>query len=321
MIFVSHCTFSINAQGTNSTAYFGAFGVSLFIALSGFLTVYNHYETDDLSVKKQITKTIKKVYPLHLLTFLIAIPFSIKELIKPSINAWIKFFINLSLIQSWIPKSSVYFSYNAVSWYLSTYLFLMLVSPFVVKYLKKINTSFIVGLLLSILSIQFALVTLSGDYSWAHWIIYICPITRALDFVLGGGIAILIKRMNIQKRLCYLLLFSGVIVAIVLLLITTKNVVGNAFLAVVWLLPTYAIIIGLFGTEQEPISRVIFQNKYVLFLGAISLELFLVHQLVIRYVIAFARRIDVMSSFVYLIAFIITILTAKLLYNIKTWRI
>ena len=186
LIFVSHCTFSINAQGTNSTAYFGAFGVSLFIALSGFLTVYNHYETDDLSVKKQITKTIKKVYPLHLLTFLIAIPFSIKELIKPSINAWIKFFINLSLIQSWIPKSSVYFSYNAVSWYLSTYLFLMLVSPFVVKYLKKINTSFIVGLLLSILSIQFALVTLSGDYSWAHWIIYICPITRALDFVLGG---------------------------------------------------------------------------------------------------------------------------------------
>ena len=136
-----------------------------------------------------------------------------------------------------------------------------------------------------------------------------------------GGIAILIKRMNIQKRLCYLLLFSGIIVAIVLLLITTKNVVGNAFLAVVWLLPTYAIIIGLFGTEQEPISRAIFQNKYVLFLGAISLELFLVHQLVIRYVIAFARRIDVMSSFVYLIAFIITILTAKLLYNIKSWRI
>lgn len=320
LIFISHCTFSVIEQGKNSTAYFGALGVSLFIVLSGFLTVYNHCDSNDLVVKEQITKTLKKCYPLHILTFLLAISFSIKELIKPNINAWLASFLNLILVQSWIPKSSVYFSNNAVSWYLSTYLFLMLVSPLVVKYLKRINTGCIIGLLIFNLSIQIALVLLSSNHSWAHWIIYICPLTRALDFISGGGIAILIKRLNIQKCLYYVLLFSGIIVSIVLLMITTKNVVGNAFLVVIWSLPVYAIIIGLFGVEHEQFCRFLFQNRYVLFLGKISLELFLIHQLVIRYVEVFARKLNLFSPYMYIIAFLITILVATVLHYFKIRR-
>lgn len=102
-----------------------------------------------MSIKEQITKTIKKSYPLHFLTFLLAIPFSIQELIKPNVNVWIASFLNLILVQSWIPKTSVYFSNNAVSWYLSVYLFLMLLSPFVVRYLKQLNTKQIICLLLT----------------------------------------------------------------------------------------------------------------------------------------------------------------------------
>ena len=317
LIFISHCMFFANEQEESSTAYFGAFGVSLFIVLSGFLTVYNHNDCNDLSTKEQFTKTLKKCYPLHFLTFLLAIPFSIKELIIPNINAWIASFLNIILVQSWIPIKSVYFYNNPVSWYFSTYLFIMLVSPFVVKYFYRFNTSCIIGLMIFNLSIQIALVLFTGNYSWAHWIIYICPITRTLDFISGGGIAILIKRLNIQKHLYYVLLLSGSIVSLVLLLITTQNVVGNIFLVAIWSLPTYAIIVGLFGMEQEHISRVLFQNKYVLFLGEMNLELFFVHSIVIRYVEVFARKLKFVSSSMYMIAFLITILSATILHKLK----
>lgn len=319
LIFISHCTFSV-IEGKNSTTYFGAFGVSLFIVLSGFLTVYNHYDGDELSTKEQISKTIKKIYPLHFLTFLLAIPFSIKEFLKPNINAWIASFLNLILVQSWIPKTSVYFSNNAVSWYLSTYLFLMLISPFVVKYFLKLNTKRIIGLLAFILLLQISLVLFWGNYSWSHWIIYICPITRSLDFISGGSIALLLKRFKIQKHLYYMLLFSGIFVSILLLFWTTQHIVGSEFLVVIWSLPVYAIIIGLFGIEVEKIDILFFQNKIVLYLGRISLELFLIHQLVIRYVRVFANKLQLMSSYMYIIAFVITIMAASALYKCKLRR-
>lgn len=320
MIFISHCTFSVIEPGNNSTKYFGAFGVSLFIVLSGFLTVHNHFDCNELSIKEQITKTIKKSYPLHFLTFLLAIPFSIQELIKPNVNVWIASFLNLILVQSWVPKASVYFSNNAVSWYLSTYLFLMLISPFVVKYLMQLDTKRIIGLLAFNFLFQIALVQFAGNYSWGHWMIYICPITRSLDFITGGGIALLLNRYKIYKRLFYILLFSGIIVSITLLVWTTQHVVGNAFLVAIWSLPAYAIIIGLFGMEKKHVSILLFQNKLVLYLGKISLELFLVHQLVIRYIETFANKLNLMSSFMYIVAFLITIIVATVLHEFKLRR-
>lgn len=319
-IFISHCTFSIIGQGKNSTAYFGAFGVSLFIVLAGFLTVYNHCDSNDLSVKEQITKTVKKCYPLHIITFLLAIPFSIREFIKPNINTWIASFLNIMLLQSWVPKSSVYFSNNAVSWYLSTYLFFMLISPFVVRLLKRFHTRQIIGLLILNLSMQIALALSVGERSWAHWIIYICPITRALDFVSGGGIAMLLRRIDIRNRSYCILLLLGVLSSVFLLGITTQTIVNYTFLVAVWSLPVCAIIVGLFGTEQERFSKVIFQNKFVLFLGKISLELFLIHQLVIRYVEVCARKLNLFSPFVYIIALLITVIGASVLYSIKVER-
>lgn len=108
--------------------------------------------------------------------------------------------------------------------------------------------------------------------------------------------------------------------SIMLLFWTTQHVVGNAFLVAIWSLPAYAIIIGLFGMEKEQVSILLFQNKLVLYLGRISLELFLIHQLVIRYVETIAIKLNLMSSFMYIVAFLITIIVATVLHELKLRR-
>ena len=41
------------------------------------------------------------------------------------------------LVQSWSPHADDYFSYNGVAWYLSTYLFILILAPWVMKVLSK----------------------------------------------------------------------------------------------------------------------------------------------------------------------------------------
>lgn len=130
----------------------------------------------------------------------------------------------------------------------------------------------------------------------------------------------LLKRINIQKRLYCILLLFGITVSVCLLFITTKKLVGNTFLTAIWSLPVYAITMGLFGCEKNNIVRVLFQNNFILHIGNVSLELFIIHQLVIRYVEVIARKQNFLSSFKYVIAFLITIMVATVLHEFMTRR-
>ena len=130
----------------------------------------------------------------------------------------------------------------------------------------------------------------------------------------------LLKRSNIEKRLYCILLLLGITVSVCLLFITTQKLVDNTFLSAIWSLPAYAIIAGLFGCENNNIAKVLFQNKLVLYLGRMSLELFLIHQLVIRYVETLARKLHLMSTNMYSIAFLISVIGATALHSIKLRR-
>ena len=116
LIFASHYPFLRNANGGNALAWAGALGVELFVLLSGYLFALQN----DLIIPKVSTQYIKKkigkFYPLHLLTLICAIPFSIDLLfIQKHINTWLKLGLNALLMQSWVPIYGVYFSFNAVS--------------------------------------------------------------------------------------------------------------------------------------------------------------------------------------------------------------
>lgn len=104
-VVMSHCGFN------DST---GAWGVSIFIVMSGFLSVYNHL--DDVKFSTSIKDNIKfsfgkiqRLYPLHMLMTMAAVfPLKIswiRGLSKLTGEVLKKFALNSLLLQSWIPNN------------------------------------------------------------------------------------------------------------------------------------------------------------------------------------------------------------------------
>ena len=101
------------------------FAVSFFIIISGFLNgvkYCNRYNKVKIKgIKDLILRRNQRTYKLHIVMLLICIPLtgvfvinSIENIIK-----WgAKFVLNAFLLQGYVNKSSIYFSFNGVSWFL-----------------------------------------------------------------------------------------------------------------------------------------------------------------------------------------------------------
>lgn len=187
LIFVSHFSFGFNAWGINLTSWWGALGVEIFIIISGYLLMEHHFN-EGIELKRYVVQRVKKFYPLHMITLLMALPLSITILLKMNREAWFALPLNVLLLQSWIPDQSVYFSYNAVSWYLSVLLFLAIISPLVIRVYKKLTYKKTIVVCLTLITLEFfwSLICIQSDKS--HWLIYIFPIARALDYFIGGAV-------------------------------------------------------------------------------------------------------------------------------------
>ena len=203
LIMLSHTALIKGADGNSCLGHLGGAGVELFLLLSGFLTCYWHL--DEPIVPKNFKdsilyaiKKIKKYYLLHIATLLLAIPFVGKALFcQIDFWQWLKLAVNVLLLQSWVPMGSVYFSFNAVSWYLSVMVFLLLVSSCVLYRLKYIKVKQCCILLLAIGLSEFLLAGIAGrlpmEKTAIHWLVYVFPFVRLMDFVCGG-VSVLVRK-------------------------------------------------------------------------------------------------------------------------------
>ena len=186
-IFLGHC-------GVKWCA--GSFGVSIFVILSGFCMAINYLpKVDTLSlsparcIKFAIAK-IKKLYPLHL-TMLAVIYVLVK--MPTSKHAIIRMIREIFLVKCLTPDSADYFSYNGVAWYLSTYFFLCMMTPYVMHLVAKVKNkqqvftwSIAIYVVMLGVGLFFSKVTVPIGDGFDKWITYICPFYRILDFTLGA---------------------------------------------------------------------------------------------------------------------------------------
>lgn len=185
-------------------ACLGAAGVSVFFVLSGFLLAVSYWDRDPAAGKSAIMRSarfswikIRKLYLLHIFMMILVIIYEgiiIGYQAKMILPLSGKIILNVLLMQAWIPKSEFYFSLNAVSWYLSTAMFCYFAFPLLFSILKKecsfkrlFKSAGVFFVLMCAAAVLAAFIGSSQDKEWfsQHWMTYVFPFSRFLDFSLG----------------------------------------------------------------------------------------------------------------------------------------
>lgn len=261
MIFMSHfayrdvCAFDAG----------GDCGVAFFFLLSGFVCSIGYgakIRNGSFHYGSFIWSRLKKLYPLHLLCLLFFLVVS-----HASLDG--KVLLNVLLLQSWVPDIDYYFACNSVSWFLSSLLFCYVMFPLFYRWL-----SWPLSLAVAIACVAVYWFTPADRI---NAILYVNPLVRLIDFYWG----MLLCRFFEQRKLFVSAGWMEVVLVIVLLFFLAAypfadEKLRNAPLYWVVLIP----LIGVFAQERGLVSRWL-KTGPMLFLGSLTMPLFLTHQMLI----------------------------------------
>lgn len=288
MIVLHHVNFMYQ-DGSSFLPGGGPAGVSFFVLLSGFVLTYAWRERPfafPLSLRAHavwLWSRIRKFYFLHLLTFCLAAPMTCYGLWKS--QEWglgiAETMANLLLVQSLVPVKDVYFSYNAVSWYLSDTMWFYLCLPACLYLFRKWHRSKM-ALLTGIFMLQIIYNWICLGSPYEHWLLYINPLYRLTDFLIGGCVCLMaMDNRGGQTDIQCTLLEGGSLLILVAAFAIYPYVPHGLTLQLYWV-PCMALLLYAFAPQRGILSGLLLQPGLV-HLGNISLEIFLLHQVILRY--------------------------------------
>jgi peptidoglycan/LPS O-acetylase OafA/YrhL len=108
--------------------------VSFFFVLSGFILTYVHPELPTRESRKRfLLARFARIWPAHVATFaLLLVLIGDRGRVSGDIRDGWLWLLNLSMLHGWIPLENVYFSFNHVSWTISTEFFFYLLFPLLI---------------------------------------------------------------------------------------------------------------------------------------------------------------------------------------------
>jgi len=167
-------------------------GVSFFFVLSGFILAFVYPRLDSgHEIRGFWLARFARIWPAYLATFLFAfvlLPFQWNSLTGAA---------HLAMLQSWLPLSVFYFSYNAVAWSISTEAFFYLAFPVLIRdwartWRSKLAATIALLIALAVVTNASHLPDYDGTDGWkvtVHGLIYVNPLARLLEFVTGMVLA------------------------------------------------------------------------------------------------------------------------------------
>lgn len=269
-----------------------ALGVSFFFVLSGFILTYVYGDMRNHNIFGFYKARLARVWPIHIVTLCVTLYFIVPHLLfRPGWGT--PLLSNILLVQAWIPITGYVFSFNGVSWSISTELAFYLIFPFLASSNRFwVFYAAIAALCFCILTI----VNLSGaslsstklfEFSASHLILQ-HPAVRLLEFATGvaAGKIFLNRKVEIGTL--------GEVAAIVAVLAyaLTSNLLrpwlGGAL--GLWYTQSggfllFAVAIYVFACSTGRISQVLSHRIFVR-LGEISFATYMIHQIVIRIAVA-----------------------------------
>lgn len=264
-----------------------AWGVSFFFAVSGFLYGLR-YREQDLTVKETGTfflDKLRKIYPVFLLTSLLALPFEL--IVKPAGRAFLELGVTLSLLQSWSPALAD--MYLGSTWFISSILFLFLITPLLVTCFKAIRRRTGAAGLAAVCILSAAVCVLitvfAGKMSQdpTFWV-YIFPLSRLPEyaFFLAAGLMISEKwcregtRNGLVTDIGYLISFVAL-----LLLFFLPQIPRLPSRTVLWVIPNLALL--LLGLRGSGAVNWLLSRPLPVYLGDLGLSMYLFHPVIFVY--------------------------------------
>lgn len=322
MIFLHH--YAVNGKSIFEAG--GTCGVSFFMILSGFVLSMGYgtkIQQHSFKYGEFFSKRMIRVYPLHVLCFA---GFIVLNLLALTEIEYLKLVPNFFLLQSWIPEKSYYFSGNAVSWYLSDLLFFYALFPFLIKGITNFSKKRISVVLISILLVYFSVLYFLPE-KWVVPYLYISPLFRLLDFILGVLLYYLyckIRRSKWDERLktfsfiqksmleCVTILFLVAILVIFPYIPLRFSCASYYWVAMALLILVFAIL-----DKQGGIFSLLLSKNILLRLGEISFSFYMIHQLGIWVVSACFNKlqVDIGWEIKVLVIFIIVLIGSFLVYR------
>ena len=286
----------------------GFVGVTFFFILSGFILAYSYQERLE---KKQTSRMkffiarLARIYPLHFLTLMMAMPLVVMGGFRPIVET----IPNLFLLHAWIPFKEVYFSANSPSWSISTEFFFYLMFPLLV--FTKTHRLLLVFLVF--ISIQFIFLMFDLGEKMEHALFYISPIMRISDFILG----ILVYRFFVLAPPFFNKYKDGfqfISLFLFCLFIWMSSVysIGIEYKYSIFYIIPLALIVFTFAFTGGVVGNIL-SNKYLVIMGEASFSLYLIHGLIIRYLDRINSRFEWFSAGELLIIVILLCLISSLL--------
>lgn len=272
-----------------------AWSVSLFFMLSGYLNglLWEKGKRPEKDLKSSILymiRHIKKLYFLHVIITFLSIPISdaIPSIQTEGISKlpfWsVIFFMNLTLTKSLYPK--YYWGFNGVSWFLSSYAVLCLLTPLLLHgtahMLKKKRPGAALKIMLLLLAATFAYCLLMGrlPVNLEYWI-YIFPLARLGEYLTGIIAGMYISRLP-QISFSWMEPIAALLLIAFMFWIPLPQWLCRS---VIWMIPN-VLLLWSFHRTQGPLSRLASTKPFVI-LGDLSGYMFLIHQTVYTYFLHF----------------------------------
>jgi len=321
MVFLSHLDYLLMSKNETSRWIFkhiffeGYIGVSFFFILSGFILAYK-YQEDLLQGKKSKydfwRARFARIYPLHVLTLLVSLPLVFNEFFQDKIKFIAKFFIQLTLTQSYFPQRTIHYSFNAPSWSISDEAFFYLLLPVLVFFLLKRLRLFYRMLILLIMLVVALLFILPEDRH--HFVFYIFPPVRLVDFMIGIGLYnlyVYVHKHQIDLNFARLE-WVAVLVFGLFFYFHEQIPLGARYGSYYWL--PMSLIVFVFAFQQGKLSQFL-SNKYLFIAGEISYGFYMFHQLVLRYFFKYFPRFSQQEIFFITTVFIVALLISYFSYK------
>jgi peptidoglycan/LPS O-acetylase OafA/YrhL len=276
-VFLSHLSLNPNASMLGRIFAEGYVGVSCFFVLSGFVLSHSYAERlrhGEIGRKTYILLRFARLTPLHVLS---ALPFIFITFPEGWKHVAVGL-LNLTFLQSWIPHSSVYFSLNAPSWSLSNEMFFYSAFLFL-AFLPFNRLIHFFTLLACLVTLSAAVVhftvpslVLFGSRSMSHYLFYIFPGFRLLEFMAGMLIFEMWSRGFRVSSFVFPLTIASLIAAMFL-----GQEVPEEFRYSLYYLPFVCIL--LFSSlNMAGVMRDLLCSRSIVFLGNASFAFYLVHQ-------------------------------------------